>query len=323
MNSITKYIVFILLLFIIPSTACSHSGRTDAQGGHTNKKTGEYHFHNRSESKSTFKASHVHQTASGDLKPVILNPDYEHDSFNTQPKDIVRFFRAYTVSFDSADDNNNDGTPDKWGIPEWVAYELHRTPEGLGKGPKRPSTWITDKSLHNTGVAPDDDSYKHSGYSRGHMCMKSHAWRLGENADWNTHTVLNACPQLQKLNGGSWLALEFKTGKWADKYGKVWIICGPVVNNLTPTEWIGDQGEIKAVVPDAFFKIVVRESGETFDILAFLFQKDDEAGRKVNLEQYLTSVDNIEQLTGLDFLTSLDNSELESKVATRLWQSVK
>ncbi len=43
----------------------------------------------------------------------------------------IRIFRAYTVSF--------DGTVDKWGIPEWVAYELHKTPQGLGKGPKRPS----------------------------------------------------------------------------------------------------------------------------------------------------------------------------------------
>jgi hypothetical protein len=50
-----------------------------------------------------------------DLKPVILNPDYNHDRFNTQPKDIARFFRAYTASFDGADDNNNDGTADKWG----------------------------------------------------------------------------------------------------------------------------------------------------------------------------------------------------------------
>lgn len=233
MNNTTKLFVFLLFLFIILPTAYSHSGRTDAQGGHTSKKTGEYHFHNRPESKSTLKASHVHQTASLGLKPIVLNPDYKHDRFNTQPKDIALFFRAYTASFDSADDNNNDGTADKWGIPEWVAYELHKTPQGLGKGPKRPSKWITDKC-----VAPDDDSYKHSGYSRGHMCMKSHAWRLGENADWNTHTVLNACPQLQKLNGGSWLALEFETGKWADKYGKVWIMCGPVINNMTPTEWI-------------------------------------------------------------------------------------
>ncbi len=34
-----------------------------------------------------------------DRKPIILNPDYKHDRFNTQPKEIARFFRAYTASF--------------------------------------------------------------------------------------------------------------------------------------------------------------------------------------------------------------------------------
>ena len=54
--------VFLLLLFIVQPTAYPHSGRTDAQGGHTNKKTGEYHFHNKPESKSTSKSSHAQQT---------------------------------------------------------------------------------------------------------------------------------------------------------------------------------------------------------------------------------------------------------------------
>jgi endonuclease G, mitochondrial len=257
-----------------------------------------------------------------DLKTVVPAPNYQHDRFNTQPKDIIRHFRAYTVSFDSEDDNNNDGSDDKWGIPEWVSYELHKTPEGIGKGPKRPSSWITDKTLHNKGVAPNDKSYKNSGYLRGHMCMKSHAWRLGEFADWNTHTVLNACPQLQKLSNGSWVALEFKTGIWADQYDKVWIICGPVVNDLKPTEWIGDPGEVKIAIPDAFYKIVIKKSGSTFEALAFIIPKNDEAGRKAKLEKYLTSVDNIEQLTGLDFLTSLKDpieKEIERRVATEIW----
>jgi micrococcal nuclease len=51
MNNITKLTVFFLLLFIIQPTAYPHSGGTDAQGGHRNRKTGEYHFHNRPESK--------------------------------------------------------------------------------------------------------------------------------------------------------------------------------------------------------------------------------------------------------------------------------
>jgi micrococcal nuclease len=51
MTDILKLTLLLLLLHIIPSTAYSHSGRTDAQGGHTNKETGEYHFHNKPESK--------------------------------------------------------------------------------------------------------------------------------------------------------------------------------------------------------------------------------------------------------------------------------
>jgi len=57
-----KLTLFLLLLFIIPSTAYPHSGRTDAQGGHTNKKTGEYHYHSRPKSQSTSKSSHAQQT---------------------------------------------------------------------------------------------------------------------------------------------------------------------------------------------------------------------------------------------------------------------
>ncbi len=51
MKVVVRLSIFFLLLFIVQSTAYPHSGRTDAQGGHTNKKTGEYHFHNRPESK--------------------------------------------------------------------------------------------------------------------------------------------------------------------------------------------------------------------------------------------------------------------------------
>jgi hypothetical protein len=62
MNNILKLTLFLLLLFIIPSTAYPHSGRTDAQGGHTNKKTGENHYHSKPQSKSTPDQSYAQQT---------------------------------------------------------------------------------------------------------------------------------------------------------------------------------------------------------------------------------------------------------------------
>src|SRR6185369_16175029 len=35
-----------LALGLLPSLSLSHPGRTDANGGHYNRKTGEYHYHN-------------------------------------------------------------------------------------------------------------------------------------------------------------------------------------------------------------------------------------------------------------------------------------
>ena len=48
---------------------------------------------------------------------------------------------------------------------------------------------------------------------------------------------------------------------------------GPVIANGTLTHYIGDPGEIRVAVPDALFKIVIKEDyGEGVpDVLAFLF----------------------------------------------------
>ena len=88
-----------------------------------------------------------------DLKPIVLHPDYNHKKYAPKPtnNDIVRHFRAYTTCFDGDDDDDGDGTPDKWAIPHWVAYQIKRYPGTLSKGPKRPSPWITDIDLYNKG----------------------------------------------------------------------------------------------------------------------------------------------------------------------------
>lgn len=258
------------------------------------------------------------------LRPIELAEGYEHDRFVTLPRDHVREFRAFTTSFDGKDAGV------ALGVPEWVAYELRKSPDGLGSAPQRPSRWSTDSELHEAGIAPDDDSYRGSGYSRGHMAMKSHAWRLGANADWNSHTVLNACPQLQGMNAGAWLALEYLTADWADHFGRVWIVCGPVFFENKEHKWIGDPGEIPIAVPDAFYKIVIREGSLADDVhvLAFVFPMRGHpslSSRKADLTPYLTSIDIVEALTDLDFLSTLDNRAQESverEMAVSLWTTI-
>ncbi len=147
--------------------------------------------------------------ASARPKPIEIPEGYEHDKWNTAPDDAIRKFGAFTSSFDTDDDDTGDGVKDLWGIPQWVAYHM-KAFRGLPNTGNRPA-WFTDNGLKNQGFAPTDDTYKYSKafrkahpnwYVRGHLCMKLHAARISPEAEWNTHTMLNAVPQRQEFNAG-------------------------------------------------------------------------------------------------------------------------
>lgn len=247
------------------------------------------------------------------------------------PQDQIFHFAAYTTSFDGPDDDNGDGIPDIWGIPQWVAFEIKRaTVDHPLK--TRPQKWMTDTQLHSKKIAPDDETYSVSGtkelpevktdyrFIRGHMCPKDTAERISEDAAFNTHTVLNAVPQLQWQNNGVWKKIEELCLTWADKYGRVWIVTGPVFFERTPALWLGQGDEVRAAIPDALFKIVIRQKGDSVDALAFLIPNILPKAEK-NPSEFLVSVDRIESLTGLDFLTVLSNDaqdKVESKVPNSL-----
>ena len=282
-------------------------------------------------------------------KPVREPPQgYEHDRFAPEA-DISRVFHGFVVSFDSKDDDDGLSGGDLLRLPHWVSQELRRWEpvEGaqvddaawcLETLRDRP-TWFTEKDLFDTGVAPNDASYRGSGFDRGHMAMKLLVERLGQDAAYNTHTVLNAIPQRPKFNRGIWQSLEYLTGAWAQNYGKVWVIQGPVFYEGKTLAWIGDQGERKVAVPDAAFKVVVREKTDTErnaaevqdrdvpEVLAFLYPQLGPgyfgSSKEYRHARFLTSVDEIEELTGLDFRLSDDSiieKRLERARATALWE---
>jgi DNA/RNA endonuclease G (NUC1) len=92
------------------------------------------------------------------------------------------------------------------------------------------------------------------------------------------------------------------------------VICGPVFFGKNPAVWLGQEGEVKAAVPDAFFKIVIRqeegEDGETLIALAFVIPNVLPKKFK-DPEEFLTTIAEVETLTGLTFLTSLGESKQE------------
>ena len=250
-------------------------------------------------------------------KPIVFDPTYKHTKWTTEPSDKIYEFAAFTSSFDSNDDDNGDNKADVWGIPEWVAYEIKGIPNQTKSG-KRPSKWLTDTEGLKEGIVPSNATYAVSGtrdvkevkteyrYVRGHLCPKQIASRVSLHAAYNTHTTLNAVPQLQWQNAGIWLDLEIQTIAWAEKHNRVWVVCGPVFFGKNPAVWLGQEGEVKAAVPDALYKIIIKEKNGKPDALAFLIPNIIPSD-KDNYSEYLTSVDRIETLTGLDFMANIQN----------------
>lgn len=281
-------------------------------------------------------------------KPVRRPPQgYKHTKFAPEA-DILRVFHGFAVSFDSKDDDDGKPGPDLLRVPHWVGQELRRwEPPAEERANdkawcldtlRRRPRWFTDPQLFASGVAPSDESYLGSGFDRGHMAMKLLVERLDQDAAYNTHTVLNAIPQRPEFNRGIWQNLEYLTGAWAQKYGTVWLIQGPVFYEGKTLAWIGDEGERKIAVPDAAFKIIIRHKTEEEkknaashdkeapEVLAFLYPHLGPGyfgpSKDYRHARFLTTIDEIEKLTGLDFKPS-ENPTIEKKIerrrATALW----
>jgi DNA/RNA endonuclease G (NUC1) len=262
----------------------------------------------------------------------------------------VREYAAFISSFDSADDDDWDGYEDRFAVPEWVAYEIKRFqthPDGTYKKPQgasqRPSKWYKSRDLDFLFDDPTltskrlDDSYRGIGrvYNRGHLARKLHADRISWRAGCNTHHLSNAVPQAAGFNQGIWLDMENYTGAWANKFGRVWIITGPIFYRDAPRYVIGDAGEVPVAIPDALFKIVIKENTATSlpDVLAFIYPQwnvqyyktgNCRGDKTYSHTPFLVSVDQIEQATGLSFFTAMNWTDeqqrtVKTQVATSLW----
>ena len=254
---------------------------------------------------------------------------YEHNKFGVVPSDQVRKFSAFIVSFDGADDDDDDdGDGDTRRVAEWVAYELQANQEP-GPG-SRQSPWCHDEELERAGLAARDRAYEYTRefrdqhpdwYVRGHLAPKSHAQRISEEAAKDTHTTLNAVPQRQSFNNGSWRMLECLTGAWANKHDKVWVVTGPIFESGSPSSWIGerDKGEQLVAVPDQLFKVVIRND-DSVKVLAFILDnvtesRDSRSGPESTLRR--VAVTEVEAATGLVFTKLPD--DLKAGAASKLW----
>ena len=244
-------------------------------------------------------------------------PGYRHDRFGTSPADILLQFHAYTSSFDGPDDDNGDGEGDVLAVPEWTAFEIRSGPDNPENLERRDfGRFSTDPLLVGAGLSPDHEAYRNNPYDRGHLCSTAAARRLGAAGMESTDFMMNVAPQIAQFNRVTWRNLERMTLDWADAYGAVWVIVGPVFWDKTPTEFL-ERTERPVAIPHAFFRITVREEEGELHVLPILLPQTTRLREPAEYVPYLTSVDVIEALTGLDFFTR--EAVPEDVVPPRLW----
>ena len=165
-----------------------------------------------------------------------------------------------------------------------------------------------DPSLKRKPQAMRED-YSNSGWTKGHMIPASDVrWSITGMDE--TFYFTNICPQNESLNAGDWEYLERKVRKWARDYGSVYVVTGPIIGE-------GKYGKIGArgvTVPDAFFKAVATLRNGRYYSIAFVMGNDD---KRYYLRDCAVSVNELENITGLDLFPALDDS-IEESVESQL-----
>lgn len=202
---------------------------------------------------------------------------------------------GYTLSYNDA-----------WKIPNWVAWQL--TAEEVAGKVKRTDEFLVDPDLP-TRFQSEHRDYSGSSYDRGHMAPAGDM-KWDEQAMQESFYMSNMCPQAPNLNKGDWRILEEQCRKWAQRYGMVYVVCGPIVDErINQKKKIGRN---KVLVPDGFFKVVLK-LGDKPSAVGFIFPNDD---CNSALADYAVSVDQVEAVTGIDFFHRLPDEQENALEAT-------
>lgn len=218
--------------------------------------------------------------------------------------------------------------------PNWVAWHLtaehadgefarrgvpyfDKNGEAFGIGKVNQETlkgdYFVDMEIEEPRPDFDDWSEMPDGMSHGHICPAGdNKW--SKEAMNQSFLLTNMCPQDASLNGGGWKKLEEKCRDWAKKYDDIFIVAGPIFYEGVKRSF----GKNKIGIPDAFFKVILCVHGMP-KAIGFIYSND---AISQSMAKSARSVDEVEEITGMDFFYSLPDSiedEIESYCNLNDW----
>ncbi|CAN5664421.1 hypothetical protein BH09BAC4_BH09BAC4_21850 [soil metagenome] len=194
---------------------------------------------------------------------------------------------------------------DEFKDAEWVAYPLLDY-ETTGDADRKYEQFKPDPDVSAGTALPSD--YTRSGYDRGHLAPAGD-FKFSQRMMKETFFMSNITPQTPDFNRGIWKELEEQVRAWAIRDNGLYVITGAVLKPGLPT--IGKTTEVS--VPEKFYKVILYCNKPDIRMIGFLL---DNKGSTSSLKQFVVPVDQIEQLTGIDFFPKIPD-DLERKLESK------
>lgn len=196
--------------------------------------------------------------------------------------------------------NYSFGWSQKDRVALWVAYPLCKLYTNGSAG--RTNAWALDPLLGEDSAAPFG-GYA-GNYARGHQ-LPSADRQCCYDANAQTFYGTNMTPQLNEHNEKIWADLESKVRGYANTSDTTYVVTGVIVSASSKKE--KDSYGQSVTIPDAYFKAILKYSKSStlgaWNAAAFYLEHRAYSG-SVSKEHSL-SIDELEEMTGIDFFVNL------------------
>ena len=196
--------------------------------------------------------------------------------------------------------NYSFGWSQKDRVALWVAYPLCKFYTNGDAG--RTNAWALDPLLGEDSAAPFGG---YAGdYARGHQ-LPSADRQCCYEANAQTFYGTNMTPQLNAHNERIWADLENKVRGYASSSDTTYVVTGVMVSASSKIQ--KDSYGKNVTVPDAYFKAILKYSPSstlgTWNAAAFYLEHRAYTG-SIGKEHSM-SIDELEEMTGIDFFVNL------------------
>ena len=234
----------------------------------------------------------------------IRNPQFDNLSYGVPgPADSIIEREGYAL-----------GYIEKHEQPAWVQY-IMTAEEVSRRAAKRGDDFRPDPDVPTGSATPQD--YTRSGYDRGHLAPAADM-SFSVKTMSESFFMSNMSPQAPQFNRGIWSKLEKQVRHFATKEKRIVVVTGPIL----PAEKTITIGANKVTVPQYYYKVIY-DTTPPEKMIAFVLPNK---GSSADLRTFVVTVDRVEELTGLNFFSTVPQpkqEQLERTITVENWDWIR